>query len=878
MARKRVAVVGSGVSGMTAAYLLRDEFDVTVFEAASRLGGHVDSRYPESGRPADMAFMVFSSTCYPQFAQLLDELKVATQPADMSTEVTCADCGFVQRSEAPVDLGRLPDRPPRVRGEVWDRYAEDVERFVPQLQEAARTEPGTTMDAFLRKRDFSDYFAQHFVHARLWGWFMSQVGEVPVGFLAEVLDRYRFLGGAEAFRTWRVVTKGSADYIGRIAAALDSVKTSSPVRAVERTPAGITVRDAAGCTYRFDKAVIAVPASQALALLADPTAEQRSTLGAFTYTPMEAVLHTDRGLFAEDGGRCGINIQLACTNPHLPPPVANHQNMDALWGRTARDPLYVSYAPVPVVDPSRVLAREYYWHPSINEQYVAAQRRLPGLSDGVLAFAGAYHGDGFHESGCASGVAAAEALAGKPRSALAGAPQSARCRRDSATADASERRHAAAAPSWAKPRGLGTSAAALPGANGSLRETHLGASAADAEVLVDELYSALTPGVAQAAGWEEDSGSAVVPDRMHAPAAPLWHKPHGLGTSAAHLRRSPAQVSARRGDPNQLRVPELWCPIPPAIHPQAVQVEEHLIQWLTHFGYITSPEEEQAARACGYGVLGSRVFPLGPVEITTFGAELIVCTFLLDDEYMERAPMQGRQIDYARNILKFTQILREPDRLPGGIPDNEVKYHASLQDLTQRWRRMVPPEQMLRWRAGVEEYFMATGPEVIYQVEQAQPTLEEYISLRESSVLQRSACFVIIEMSGVAPLPGHLFCQPRVQRIARTASRIIAWTNDILSGPRELLWPGALNLIAAIAEEHDCTYQDALDLAAQMHREETRIFLDLVEDERRHGCDPRVDRYLTGIAHWIRGNLDWSLTTSRYSAGATATGPQTFGE
>ncbi|MFF3918386.1 hypothetical protein ACFYZB_33805 [Streptomyces sp. NPDC001852] len=110
-------------------------------------------------------------------------------------------------------------------------------------------------------------------------------------------------------------------------------------------------------------------------------------------------------------------------------------------------------------------------------------------------------------------------------------------------------------------------------------------------------------------------------------------------------------------------------------------------------------------------------------------------------------------------------------------------------------------------------------------MEQAQPALDEYITLRESSALQCSACFVILEMSGLAPL------------------------------------------------------QEALDLAAGMHTEEPCIFLDLVEQERRrHRCDPRVDRYVTGTAHWIRGNLDWSFTSNRYGAGATPSGPQTFGE
>ncbi|MFI9202887.1 FAD-dependent oxidoreductase [Streptomyces sp. NPDC053048] len=237
--------------------------------------------------------MVVSDTYYPQFARLLDELGVATRRADMSTEVACVDCGFLQRSAAPVEVSRLPQRPPRVSGEVWKRYGEDVERFVPRLEQAA------------------------------------------------------------------------------------PVNTSTSVRAVRRTADGVLVRDAAGRADDFDKAVIAVPATHALALLVDPTPEQRSTPVAFACTPVEAVLHTDGSLFEKDAGHCGVNIQLGCANALLPSPVANHQNMDALWGRGAEDPLYATYSPLPVVNPSRVDAREYYWHPAINKQYVTAQSRLP---------------------------------------------------------------------------------------------------------------------------------------------------------------------------------------------------------------------------------------------------------------------------------------------------------------------------------------------------------------------------------------------------------------------------------------------------------------------------------------------------------------------
>jgi hypothetical protein len=302
---------------------------------------------------------------------------------------------------------------------------------------------------------------------------------------------------------------------------------------------------------------------------------------------------------------------------------------------------------------------------------------------------------------------------------------------------------------------------------------------------------------------------------------------------------------------------------------------------MTRFGYLTSAKQERAARDARFGTLAARVYPRGPFEVAAFGCDLMIWLFLTDDEYLERAVAQQRQLDYARHVLRSTHILRDPGELPAGIPAGEIHHALALQDLCRRWSRLAPGEQVLRLNDGIGEYLGGAGVEVILRSLRAMPSLAEYTSMREATVGLRSVCFVVTEMTALSPLPGQLLSQPRIQRISRTATRLNAWTNDILSGIRELSLPGAINLITVLARERGCTHQEALDLAATMHTEETRTFLELAEREREQGCDPRVDAYLTGLGTWIRGNLDWSKITGRYHVGTPHTvspGSQSFGE
>lgn len=333
------------------------------------------------------------------------------------------------------------------------------------------------------------------------------------------------------------------------------------------------------------------------------------------------------------------------------------------------------------------------------------------------------------------------------------------------------------------------------------------------------------------------------------------------------------------GEPSQLQVPELWCPIPPAVHPGAAALEEHAIGWMRRAGYVTSPEQEQEARGVAFGMLAALVYPYSTFE-AAFGCDLMIWLFLTDDEYMERAAQRGDLGAYARHVLRSMAILRAPGDPPHDVPAGERLHPRALRELRLRLAELAGHEQVQRLVDGIAEYFALTGTEVILRSQGEQHSLTEYLTFRESSIVMRCGCFVVIEMGNDCPLSAGVWGRPEIQAVSRSAARVIAWTNDILSGVRELHWPGAINLVTVLADEYGCTLSEAVGLATEMHTKETEQFAALADRLRGENNDPYVDRYITGLGAWIRGNLDWSLFTHRYHVDQPRTGaehPQTFG-
>ena len=436
MTGRKIAVIGGGISGLTAGYILSRTDEVTLFEADDRLGGHADTHLVDEpgGRQVavDTGFIVYNERTYPLLTRLLRELGVETRASEMSMSVSCSGCGVHyagKRGPAGLSAGVAAGGRPYLQmlAEV-PRFHRAARRLLASttaggtglLEEAADEgggdgAGGVSLGDFLREGGFSGYFTEHFavpVVAAVWSCPQGTALRYPAAYLFAFLANHGLLS-VTGSPQWRTVAGGSRRYVEAIAAGLAQVRLSAPVRSVRRHPDGVTVRDGSGAESEFDAVVIATHPDQALRLLDEPTSAERSVLGAFGYTPNEAVLHTDTRLLPPRGAvRASWNYSLTCDGRSTAAPARVSYHMNRLQGLPSETDYIVTLGGRENIDPARVIAVMDYAHPAYTRESVAAQSRLPGLNTAVTAFAGAYHGWGFHEDGCRAGVAAARALGG----------------------------------------------------------------------------------------------------------------------------------------------------------------------------------------------------------------------------------------------------------------------------------------------------------------------------------------------------------------------------------------------------------------------------------------------------------------------------------
>jgi uncharacterized protein len=414
--RRQVAVIGAGVAGLTAAYLLQRAYDVTLYEAEQRLGGHAHTHEipVAAGRvlALDSGFLVHNIRTYPHLTRLFSELAVATEDTEMSMSVRCERCGLEYAgSRGP--LGLFPVAGSLARPEYLAALAA-VPGFYRDARRLLRSpESGAvSLSEFLRCGGYRRYFVSHFVVplvAAVWSCPPADALAYPARYLFEFLDHHGMLNVGRA-AGWRTVTGGSRTYVELIAKQLTTVAAGLGVRAVRRTGGGVEVRDEAGGTRHFAAAIVATHPDQALRLLDPPTAAEKQVLGAFRYSSSEVILHTDATLLPRakaawaswnyllpDCGSAAGNVQVS-------------YHLNRLQGLDEPADYLVTLNAADRIRPDRVLARMTYGHPVYDQRSVAAQRRLPELSTPVLAYAGAYHGWGFHEDGCRSAITAASAI------------------------------------------------------------------------------------------------------------------------------------------------------------------------------------------------------------------------------------------------------------------------------------------------------------------------------------------------------------------------------------------------------------------------------------------------------------------------------------
>ncbi|MFB6706828.1 NAD(P)/FAD-dependent oxidoreductase [Streptomyces sp. NPDC056333] len=417
--RRRTAVVGSGVAGLTAAHVLGRAHEVTLYESDERIGGHAHTHDLAASdgqmHRVDSGFIVHNRRTYPYLLRLFAELGVATQESEMSMSIRCEGCG-IEYAGGRGPAGLLARPRTALRAPYLRMLAE-----VPRFHRAARSlldtgdegeGCGPTLGEFAARGRFSPYFTAHFLTplvSAVWSCDPVTAMRYPARYLFRFLDHHGMLaiGGSPV---WRTVTGGSREYVDRAVKQLAAVRTSTPVRAVRRHPDGVDIVTDDGATEEYDAVVVATHPDQALRLLADPSHEERRTLGAFRYSRNPTLLHTDVSLLPRSrGARASWNYLMPSCEATADRVTVSY-DMNRLQRLRAQDTYVVTLNGADRVDEHRVLARMDYEHPVYTPESVTAQARLPALSGPVIAYAGAYHGWGFHEDGCRSGAQAAAAL------------------------------------------------------------------------------------------------------------------------------------------------------------------------------------------------------------------------------------------------------------------------------------------------------------------------------------------------------------------------------------------------------------------------------------------------------------------------------------
>ncbi|MGW6389916.1 NAD(P)/FAD-dependent oxidoreductase [Streptomyces sp. NPDC055103] len=415
MEHRKVAVVGAGVAGLTAAYVLASSYEVTLYEADGRLGGHAHTHdLPGPGGrtvAVDSGFIVHNERTYPTLLRLFRELGITTQDAEMSMSVRCDGCGLEYagaRGGRGLFTGRAALRP------RYLRLLTEVPAFHRGARRLLAERPSSpvTLGEFLRGGGFSPYFVSHFalpLVSAVWSCPARTALSYPAAYLFTFL-RHHGLLSITGSPQWKTVTGGSGAYVSAVVKQLQRVRTSSPVDAVQRTGRGALVTTRDGGTDAYDAVVIATHPDQALRLLADPTADEKRLLGAFTYSRNTTLLHTDTGVLPRSPrSRASWNYHLTGCDPTAEPARVSY-DMRRLQRLPAAAGYVVSLGGEDRVAPDRVVERMVYEHPVYTPASVSAQKELPRLNTGVTAFAGAWHGWGFHEDGCRSGVSAARSL------------------------------------------------------------------------------------------------------------------------------------------------------------------------------------------------------------------------------------------------------------------------------------------------------------------------------------------------------------------------------------------------------------------------------------------------------------------------------------
>jgi predicted NAD/FAD-binding protein len=402
----KIAIVGTGIAGNVAAYKLRQDHDITVFEAGSYVGGHthtVDVGEDGKRHAVDTGFIVFNDRTYPNFRKLLDEIGQESQPSIMSFSVQNQHSGL---EYAGTSLNTLFAQRRNILRPRFYRMIRDILRFnqatLGRVQELDEME---TIGAYLARQDYSKEFSDQYLvpmAAAIWSAEPAAILDMPVKFLVRFFGNHGLLQTTDR-PTWHVIKGGSREYVKKLVAGhRDRIRLNSPVLSVQRLPNGVELCTEAGGREHFDYVFLACHSDQALSLLADASADERDVLGAIRYQSNEAILHTDDSVMPRS------KRAWAAWNYHTPQDqqrlVAVTYNMNILQGLRTRKEYLVTLNNDRHIDSRKIIRRIGYEHPVYSQEAVQAQSRQPDINCDRTFYCGAYWRNGFHEDGVVSAL------------------------------------------------------------------------------------------------------------------------------------------------------------------------------------------------------------------------------------------------------------------------------------------------------------------------------------------------------------------------------------------------------------------------------------------------------------------------------------------
>jgi predicted NAD/FAD-binding protein len=403
----RIAVVGTGIAGMVAAYLLSEDHELVVFEAEDYIGGHthtVDVGLNGETYAVDTGFIVFNEKTYPNFVKLMKRLGIAWQPSNMSFSVQCKKTGL---EFSPSSLNSLFIQRKNLLRPSFYQMILDIFRFRRESEELLKSDDYTlTLEDFLAARKFSQPFIEHFIipmGEAVWSADPSKFNEFPALYFAQFFKNHGFLNVRNQPQ-WQVIQGGSRQYVEPICKPFrDQIRLNYPVKVVRRYPDHISVQAQDGQAERFDRVVIATHSDQALAMLQDPTDSEKEILGAIAYQDNQAVLHSDETILPSK------KAAWASWNYHIPKAelgrVAVTYDMNILQSLGAPIEYCVTLNLPETIDPAKKIKEMIYHHPVYTPKSLTARHRHQEIN-GVnrTYFCGAYWGYGFHEDGVNSAL------------------------------------------------------------------------------------------------------------------------------------------------------------------------------------------------------------------------------------------------------------------------------------------------------------------------------------------------------------------------------------------------------------------------------------------------------------------------------------------